>query len=100
MGYCDRYILAYRILNNKIDVFFPSSGIRSIVMVYIVPISDLDFYLLVPFLVLMCVKVHVIPEIDFELLCDSNLSVSCINHFLNVFYTLFFFDFNIGEIIN
>lgn len=48
----------------------------------------------------MCVKVHVIPEIDFELLCDSNLLVSCINYFLNVFYTLFSFDFNIGEIIN
>lgn len=51
------------------------------VMNYILPISDLDFYLLVPFLVLMCVKVHVIPDIDFELLCDSNLSVSCINYF-------------------
>lgn len=70
------------------------------VMIYVLPISDLDFYLLVPFLVLMCVKVHVIPEIDFELLYDSNLLVSCINYFLNVFYTLFSFDFNIGEIIN
>lgn len=70
------------------------------VMVYIVFILDLDFYFLVFFLVLMCVKVYVILEIDFELLCDSNLLVLCINYFLNVFYILFFFDFNIGEIIN
>lgn len=70
------------------------------VMIYILFILDLDFYFLVFFLVLMCVKVYVILEIDFELLCDSNLLVLCINYFLNVFYFLFFFDFNIGEIIN
>lgn len=69
-------------------------------MIYILFILDLDFYFLVFFLVLMCVKVYVILEIDFELLCDSNLLVLCINYCLNVFYILFFFDFNIGEIIN